>query len=95
MHQFTLQFASDHPALAGHFPENPVVPAVVLLDHIAAELKAQSDLEISGWRAVKFLLPLVPPAQLQVDVQPHPRGLAVIARLDDNVCLNGVASVKA
>ena len=23
----------DHPALPGHFPGNPLVPAVVLIDH--------------------------------------------------------------
>jgi 3-hydroxymyristoyl/3-hydroxydecanoyl-(acyl carrier protein) dehydratase len=27
-----LSFASDHPALAGHFPQRPIIPGVVLLD---------------------------------------------------------------
>jgi 3-hydroxymyristoyl/3-hydroxydecanoyl-(acyl carrier protein) dehydratase len=27
-----LRFAPDHPALAGHFPQRPIVPGVALLD---------------------------------------------------------------
>jgi 3-hydroxyacyl-[acyl-carrier-protein] dehydratase len=35
-----MEFAipAHHPALAGHFPGHPVVPAVVILDEIAAQL---------------------------------------------------------
>lgn len=28
-----LAIAADHPAFAGHFPSQPIVPGVVLLDH--------------------------------------------------------------
>jgi 3-hydroxymyristoyl/3-hydroxydecanoyl-(acyl carrier protein) dehydratase len=28
-------FTSDHPALAGHFPGDPIVPGSILLDHAA------------------------------------------------------------
>ena len=27
-----LHFAPDHPALAGHFPQHPIIPGVLLLD---------------------------------------------------------------
>jgi 3-hydroxyacyl-[acyl-carrier-protein] dehydratase len=27
-----LRFGADHPALAGHFPQRPIVPGVLLLD---------------------------------------------------------------
>jgi 3-hydroxymyristoyl/3-hydroxydecanoyl-(acyl carrier protein) dehydratase len=29
-----LEFTLQHPALRGHFPGNPIVPAVVLLDEV-------------------------------------------------------------
>lgn len=34
--QAGFMIAVDHPALAGHFPGNPLVPAVVVLDYALA-----------------------------------------------------------
>ena len=34
--EFTIP--SNHTALAGHFPDHPVVPAVVILDEVAARV---------------------------------------------------------
>src|SRR6266446_10571894 len=52
---------ADHPSLAGHFPGAPVVPGVVILDEIAAALAEwRPGCQLTGVRAVKFLLPLKP-----------------------------------
>ncbi len=48
--------ASDHPSLAGHFPGNPIVPGVVLLDEACARL----EIPVMQLRAVKFLAPVCP-----------------------------------
>ena len=64
----TLTFAADHPALAGHFPGNPVLPGVVLLDQALATIERARGLPLRTWRlaSVKFLQPVKPPATLAV-----------------------------
>ena len=49
-----------HPSLPGHFPGDPVVPGVVLLDRVAAALEAGTGGIIGRIGAVKFLAPLRP-----------------------------------
>ncbi len=53
--------AADHPCLAGHFPGNPVVPGVVILETVVhAFAEWQPDHPVIGMPMVKFLAPLRP-----------------------------------
>lgn len=54
-----LRIEASHPALPGHFPGNPVVPGVVVLQRVAAALKAWRGQRVAGLDA-KFLAPLLP-----------------------------------
>ncbi len=60
-----------HPALAGHFPDNPIVPGVVLLDHVLAfalaELAPHGMARRIPW--VKFLKPLLPDQQVLLGLE--------------------------
>lgn len=50
---------ADHPALPGHFPGQPIVPGVVVVDQVLALLaQAHPDVQVSGIRKLKFLRPL-------------------------------------
>ena len=52
---------ADHPGLAGHFPGAPTVPGVVILGEVVAALAEwRKDSQLTGMRAVKFVLPLKP-----------------------------------
>jgi 3-hydroxyacyl-[acyl-carrier-protein] dehydratase len=65
----------DHPAFAGHFPGNPVVPGVVLLDlavHAVADA-AGNGLEVCEIGSVKFLSPVKPGDTLEIH-HDHPAG---------------------
>lgn len=55
----------DHPALAGHFPGNPIVPGVVLLD---AVLRA-AGLGRARLPSVKFHAPLRPGEEFTIRIE--------------------------
>lgn len=55
-----VRVAAAHPALPGHFPGNPVVPGVVLLDRIAAAIERAQGARLAKIASVKFLAPLRP-----------------------------------
>ena len=55
-----IRIAADHPATAGHFPGNPLVPGVVLLDEVITAVRAWSaafDAPVYI-EQVKFLIPV-------------------------------------
>ncbi|MGH8220473.1 MAG: hydroxymyristoyl-ACP dehydratase [Steroidobacteraceae bacterium] len=58
----SIRLSKDHPALAGHFPGNPVVPGVLLLERLleAAEEQFGHPLRVAGLTHVKFPSPLLP-----------------------------------
>lgn len=53
--------AADHPSLAGHFPGNPIVPGVVILEEVMQAFETwQPGSRVIGAPMVKFLAPLRP-----------------------------------
>ena len=64
-----ITVAADHPAFAGHFPGQPVLPGVVLLSAVLETLLAEDASSIGAQpcvSAVKFLAPVRPGASLEV-----------------------------
>ncbi|MGC3979801.1 MAG: hypothetical protein QM808_00900 [Steroidobacteraceae bacterium] len=52
---------SAHPSLPGHFPGSPVVPGVVLLSQVLADLAVQfPTVQVTGIHKLKFLRMLLP-----------------------------------
>jgi 3-hydroxymyristoyl/3-hydroxydecanoyl-(acyl carrier protein) dehydratase len=60
-----LRIAPDHPALAGHFPGDPIVPGALLLDEALHSIDPRS----AHWRisSVKFHRIVRPAEALQLD----------------------------
>lgn len=62
-----FRITADHPSLAGHFPGNPVVPGVVLLDHILTSAKSTlPTFRVCGIRKLKCLQPVLPEQTCEV-----------------------------
>lgn len=66
----------DHPALAGHFPGRPIVPGVVLLDHVVRAIEDARGLAFGalGIGAAKFLQPVGPGVALDIETRDDVHG---------------------
>ena len=70
-YQSTFTVPADHPSLPGHFPGAPVVPGVVVLDHVlqACEQWQGRALSPTELRQVKFHSPLLPAELADVSLE--------------------------
>lgn len=58
--EFDICTPLSHPAIAGHFPGNPIVPGVLILDQLLTTLQQLNGLEVVGLEYVKFSSTLRP-----------------------------------
>lgn len=57
----TYRVLENHPALAGHFPGNPVIPGVIILDYARELLEnALPKTRIKSITTIKFMQPVFP-----------------------------------
>lgn len=68
-----LEFTLQHPALRGHFPGNPIVPAVAILDEVLHQVStelAPSAQSPPRWKIgnAKFHRPLRPGEPLALEL---------------------------
>ena len=63
-----IEFASDHPTAAGHFPGNPIIPGAVLMDAVIRAVMAGLDgpAQLCDIRSAKFLNPVRPGDRLLI-----------------------------
>lgn len=94
MHTVTLQVAHDHPAFAGHFPGQPLLPGVSLLAEVLEAVLDEPALaalvgDTPRIGAAKFLAPVRPGAQLTIQLEAGPRGLRFEVREGERLAASG------
>lgn len=66
---------ADHLSLAGHFPGNPIVPGVLILDEVVDALEQLGEsYQLQGFSSVKFSHPLRPdqPFYIHLTISDNP-----------------------
>jgi 3-hydroxyacyl-[acyl-carrier-protein] dehydratase len=60
----------EHPCLPGHFPGQPIVPGVVVLDHVLAAIEStHGALGPLRMPQVKFVQPLMPGETADIELE--------------------------
>lgn len=92
-----LQIAANHPAYSGHFPGQPVLPGVVLLDAALHALewsgRGASGLPTGGWEinSAKFQSAVRPGEALTLEHETLPNGSVRFAiRTADRAVASGI-----
>ena len=91
-HETTFVVPPDHPSLPGHFPGTPVVPGVVVLDHVlqASEQWQGRRLAARGLKQVKFHSPLLPGQRANVSLEIGSGALTFRVTRDDQPIAQGI-----
>ena len=74
MRSSIMTIPSDHPSLSGHFPGNPIVPGVVILDTVI-RMAQQCRYPIAAVTRAKFKARLLPETPFHVELSPFADGL--------------------
>jgi 3-hydroxyacyl-[acyl-carrier-protein] dehydratase len=93
-----FQLRGSEAFLEGHFPENPIMPGVLLIEAIAqlggiivqtdTEIPALADLRLTAVRAAKILGAAVPGDELEIHAKLEGR-MGALAQVDGEVLLGG------
>ena len=94
---YTLECSipADHPALAGHFPGNPVVPGVVILEEVVLAVGAwRGDCRVAGVPLAKFIAPLQPERTFAIKLSGDERRVRFECVQQGEMFARGELSVK-
>lgn len=87
----TVTIFSDHPCFPGHFPAQPVVPGVLLLEAGMALIK-RADVQV---HSVKFLRPVLPDQQVQFILRHTEDALRLTGLCEGQLVLRAILKVRS
>ncbi len=86
-HEFDISVPADHPALPGHFPGQPIVPGVVLLELAIEAAQRALAVHVRTIASAKFTSPLAPDVPCRMIVRRRDDG-RIEAR-----CIEGLRTI--
>jgi len=89
--------SAEHPCFAGHFPGNPIVPGVVILNYVQQQLlNWQPDYTIDTLAQAKFLYPLSPDQEFTVTlIQLSAQKIKFSCHYSTHTLVTGLLIIKA
>jgi 3-hydroxymyristoyl/3-hydroxydecanoyl-(acyl carrier protein) dehydratase len=88
-----FSIAPTHPALDGHFPGRPIVPAVVILDEVLAAAAHAATGPVIGIVQAKFSAFLRPAETCVVSFEPSRQGLRFLCRAETRTIASGLLAI--
>jgi 3-hydroxyacyl-[acyl-carrier-protein] dehydratase len=86
----------DHPSLVGHFPGNPVVPGVVILDEIFQAIESEwPQKAVSNINFVKFIKPLRAGKRVTLIIEENDKiNIKFVCTVNDEIFVSGKCKIS-
>jgi 3-hydroxymyristoyl/3-hydroxydecanoyl-(acyl carrier protein) dehydratase len=96
-HATVLRIDANHPSLPGHFPGQPIVPGVVLLDCVLQEAERwlQRPVRVVALPNAKFTAPLLPDQTAELLLKLDAEELRFILSRDGAAIAQGLFRIAA
>lgn len=90
-----LYVSPEHPCLPGHFPSHPLVPGVVMLQHVAKALRDWRQKRLVRVLEAKFLAPLYPGEHAELELGEAAGRVRFEIRRENQVLARGLIEGEA